>query len=105
MKNHPHPHCPHCRGPVVQWPDERSSAYLQRHYCSYQCERGARSERCSAANMARTAEPVLIANEDKGQRGLSGQCYTPYELHFRPRPGRVVQPATVVERGSALDGQ
>ena len=103
MKNHPHPHCPHCRGPVVQWPDERSSAYLQRHYCSYQCERGARSERCIAADVASTAEPVLIADQDEGQRGLSGQCYAPYELHFRPRPGRVAQPATVVERGSALD--
>jgi len=49
------------------------------------------------------AEPVLIADEDKGQRGLSGQCYALYELHFRARPGRVAQPATVVERGSALD--
>ena len=70
MENHPHPPCPHCRGPIVQRPDERSRAYLRRHYCSYQCERGARSQRRIAANMARTVEPVLIADEDKGQRGL-----------------------------------
>jgi hypothetical protein len=103
MKDHPHAPCPHCRGPVAQHPDERSSAYVRRMYCSYECEREAQSERCIAANVARKAEPVLVCAEEEGQRGLSGQCFAPYELHFRPQTGRVAaQPATVLERSSTL---
>jgi len=98
----PHPPCPICGHPVDRREGESPNNYHRRRYCRSRCEREGRSL-SAAAGLPRYLPgwPVIT---DPGER-LSGQCYAPYEVRVRPRPGRVDQPATVLPSGTALGGE
>ena len=97
-----HAPCPICGHPVDRREGESPNLFHKRRYCGRRCEREGRSLSAIASHPPRFAPgwPVIT---DPGER-LSGQCYAPYEVRVRPRPGRVEQPATAVPSGTALGG-
>ena len=99
----PHAPCPICGHPVDRREGESPNLFHRRRYCGRRCEREGRSLSAVASHPPRYLPgwPVIT---DPGER-LSGQCYAPYEVRVRPRPGRVDQPATVLPSGTALGGE
>lgn len=99
----PHAPCPICGRDVIRREGESPNVYHKRRYCCSRCAGEGRSLSAAASTPLRFAPgwPVIT---DPGER-LSGQCYAPYEVRVRPRPGRVDQPATVLPSGTALGGE
>lgn len=91
----PHPPCPLCGSAVKRRAGEMANNYKARRYCSRKCEAEGRSLSAVASHPPKNPQCM----------GFSGQCFAPYEIKPGPSFGRVGLPATVLLRGTVLDGE
>jgi len=100
----------------VRRDNERSDKYRHRRCCSRVCAAVRRNlaaaERAAgvAANRPAAAPRAFPSGwpaiTDPDQTRLRNDAFAPYEVRFRPQPGRLpAQPATALVRGGALGGE
>lgn len=97
------PPCPACGRDLVRHNGESTDNWRKRKTCGGDCAAEVR-RRVIEARRTGAIWPPDAGDGPPTQWGLYGPCFAPYEVRFRPSPGRVSRPETAVASGTPLGG-